>query len=177
MPKGAAGTRSIPHGACGTALFRSEMVLLGHDNYYSSTKDREQDRRCDCTAMSAPVSLCQACGVDVTKNKKNRYPLSGKDICPTLTEFATDAVKSLPSSDGRKFLLNAQEFQAGYVCRGCYRELLTLHTLEKQLHEAKEAISNKVAKAACHLPTKQVVQSLSVDQNEGVAQSSRHLHC
>ena len=107
--------------------------------------------------MSAPVSLCRACGVDVIKNKKNGHPLSGKDICPTLTEFATDAVKSLPSSDGREFLLNAQEFQAGYVCRGCYRELLRLHTLENQLREAKEAISNKVAKAACHLPTKQVV--------------------
>ena len=58
--------------------------------------------------------------MDVSKNKKNRHPLSGKDICPILTEFAIDAVKSLPSSDGREFLLNAQEFQAGYVCRVCY---------------------------------------------------------
>ena len=123
-----------------------------------------------CTAlgtaiMSLPVNLCRACGVDVSKNKKNRHPLSGKDVCPTLTEFAIDAVKSIPSSHGREFLLDVREFQAGYVCRRCYRELVRLHTLEKQLSDAKEAISNKVAKAATHLPAKQVLQSKSADRN------------
>ena len=52
------------------------------------------------------------------------------------------------------------------MCVEFVRELVRLHTLENQLCEAKDAISSKVAKAACHLPTKQV------DQN---AQSSSHL--
>ena len=47
---------------------------------------------------------------------------------------------------------------------------ITVHECKKCMHvltfsDAKEAISNKVAKAATHLPAKQVLQSNSTDQN------------
>ena len=42
MPKDAAGARSIPHRACGTALFRSEMALLGHDTFIPVALQRHE---------------------------------------------------------------------------------------------------------------------------------------
>ena len=100
-------------------------------------------------AMSDSAKFCRACGVDVSVNNKNRHPLLGKEICQTLTEFATDAVKAVSSSE---LLLDIQQFQAGYVCRACYRELVKLHTLKEQLKGTKECIRNKLAKIACLLP-------------------------
>ena len=65
----------------------------------------------------AAMKLCRACGVDVSKDTKNRHPLIGKDICPTLAEFATSAVKSLPSPSGCELCLDVKKFEAGYVCQ------------------------------------------------------------
>ena len=92
------------------------------------------------------------CGFDVGgRNKKNRHPLFGKHICPTLTGFATDTVKSLSGPEGSELLLDVQ---SGYLSRICYRELAKLHSLQKQLNETKTSISNKLAKIFHLLPTK-----------------------
>ena len=116
------------------------------------------------SAIAAQIAMkvCRACGVDVSKDTKNRHPLSGKDICPTLTDFATNAVRSLPSPSGCEVCLDVRKFEAGYVCQRCYRQLTTLHTLQKKLRDTKDAITNKVAKIASLLPSKQLQASNSM---------------
>ena len=112
------------------------------------------------------------CGSDVGgRNKKNRHPLFGKDICPTLTVFATDTVKLLSGPEGSELLLDVQTFQSGYLCRSCYRELAKLHSLQKQLSETKTSISNKLAKIFHLLPTK---PSTSQQQPASTSTSSPH---
>lgn len=94
------------------------------------------------------MKLCRACGVNVSKDTKNRHPLIGKDICPTLAEFASSAVRSLPSPSGCELCLDVKKFEAGYVCQRCYRELTSLHTLQKKLRDTKDTITCKIAKVA-----------------------------
>ena len=105
------------------------------------------------------MKLCRACGVDVSKDTKNRHPLIGKDICPTLGEFATSAVRSLPCPSGCELCLDVKKFEAGYVCQRCYRELTSLHTLQRKLKDTKNGITSKIAKVASLLPTKQLQAS------------------
>ena len=112
---------------------------------------------------SIAMKVCRVCGVDVSKDRKNRHPLAGKDICPTLTDFATSAVRSLPSPSG---------FEAGYVCQRCYRQLTMLHTLQKKLRDTKDAITNKVAKVASLLPSKQLQASNPTPETENETQPS-----
>jgi hypothetical protein len=99
------------------------------------------------------MNCCLACGVDVENAKKSRHPLSDSDITPLLVEFATSAVESIPSQQGSKLQLDVQQFKSGYVCRSCYREVLKLHSLQKQLKEANEALANKLTRTACLLPS------------------------
>ena len=102
----------LPRSALSSTFSRRQRwnIISVHTCMYC-TKEREQDRRCESTAMSTPVSLCQACGVDISKNKKNRHPFSGKDICPTLTEFATSVVRSLTSSTDASFCSMLRSFK------------------------------------------------------------------
>ena len=123
------------------------------------------------------MECCRTCGVDVGGRNKNRHPLFGKDICPTLTGFATDAVKSLSvsSPQGSELLLDVQTFQSGYVCRGCYRELVKLHSLQKQLSDTKESISNKLAQISHLLPTKPIGRSPSTCQHGLASKATSYL--
>ena len=120
------------------------------------------------------MKLCRTCGVDVSKDTKNRHPLIGKDICPTLAEFATSAVKSLPSPSECELCLDVKKFEAGYVCQRCYRELTSLHTLQKKLRDTKDAITSKIAKVASLLPTaatKQLQASANANARNQLSQS------
>ena len=111
------------------------------------------------------MKLCRACGVNVSKDTKNRHPLIGKDICPTLAEFASSAVRSLPSRSGCELCLDVKKFEAGYVCQRCYRELTSLHTLQKKLRDTKDAITSKIAKVASLLPAKQLQACANANAN------------
>lgn len=113
----------------------------------------------DADAGAIAMKACRACGVDVSKDTKNRHPLTGKDICPTLIKFATSAVRSLPGPSGGELCLDVKKFEAGYVCQRCYRQLTTLHTLQKKLRDTEDAITSKVTKVASLLPTEQVQAS------------------
>ena len=49
--------------------------------------------------------------------------------------------------------LNYSEFESGYVCKSCYRDLVKVQTLEKQLSDLKSSIASKVSKSICANPT------------------------
>ena len=120
------------------------------------------------------MKTCRACGIDVSKDTKNRHPLTGKDVCPTLTKFATSAVRSLSSPSGGELCLDVKKFEAGYVCQRCYRQLTTLHTLQKKLRDIEDAITSKVAKVASLLPTVQLQTSANATDPSGEISMQSH---
>lgn len=99
------------------------------------------------------MNYCRVCGVNVDENKKNRHTLRGK-VLSTLTEFAESAVRATPLSSQRcESQLNYSEFESGYVCKSCYRDLVKVQTLEKQLSDLKSSIASKVSKSIRANPT------------------------
>ena len=88
------------------------------------------------------------------QNKKNRHTLRGKEVYSTLTEFAESALKAAPlSSQGCESQFNYSEFESGYVCKSCYRDLAKVQTLENQLSDLKNSIANKVSNSIRTYPT------------------------
>ena len=124
------------------------------------------------------MTFCRACGVDVddSKERKSRRSLSDSTICSLLTGFATSAVKALPTCHGYEFCLDMENFEAGYVCRRCFRELTKLNNLQKQLIDTKEAIATKVAKAAAEslLPLKKTALSANEMRHPLQSQQKKH---
>ena len=86
------------------------------------------------------------------QNKKNRYTLRGKEVYSILTEFAESALKATLLSS-QETQLNYSEFESGYVCKSCYRDLAKVQTLEKQLSDLKNSIASKVSKSIRTYPT------------------------
>ena len=123
------------------------------------------------------MNHCRACGVDVDNSKKNRHKLSGpmgKTICSTLTKFAANAVRTSPGHSQDLELhvhLDEEQFEAGYVCKSCYRELDKLQSLQIQIVELQKTVSEKVTKAVHHLPVLSTSETHNVDQ--GASQSSQ----
>ena len=112
---------------------------------------RQSSRTCACiwsaehlqrssSLIASHELLRYGVDVDNSKEKKSRHPLSDRNICST---FTTSAVKALPSCHGCEFCLDIKKFEAGYVCRKCFRELTMLNALQKQLRDTKEAIASK----------------------------------
>ena len=111
------------------------------------------------------MKACRACGIDVNKDTKNRHPLTDKDVYPTLIKFATSAVRSLSSPSVGELCLDVKKFEAGYICQRCYRQLTTLHTLQKKLRDREDAITSKVTKVASLLPTSDFPYPVGRDAN------------
>ena len=89
------------------------------------------------------------------ENKKNRHTLRGIDVVSTLTEFAKCAFRSTPLSSPRcEPQLNYSEFESGYVCKSCYRDLVKVQTLKKQLRglkfDCKQGVQNHPCKSNHH---------------------------
>lgn len=100
------------------------------------------------------MNYCRVCGVNVDENKKNRHPLSGKDVLSTLTEFAKCALRTTPLGSQRcEPQLNYSEFESGYVCKSCYRDLVKVQTLDNQLSDLKSSIASKVSESIRANPT------------------------
>ena len=68
-------------------------------------------------------------------------------VCCTLIPFATSVIESSSQS-----LPDVSNFENGYACKSCYREVEKLQKLQKQLGELKESFLTKVTKSAHLFP-------------------------
>ena len=75
--------------------------------------------------------FCRVCGIDVAKDKKQRWTISGNaTFCSILTPMAYTVIDQL----------DVKKFEEGYVCKVCSRELEKMQELQAQLDEVKGSI-------------------------------------